>query len=142
MTCILIGGKNLGVLFLIQLTMKYRFENFLFVPENPLLDIQKPAVVKTRDRSQKTSNIRRQMEFDAFTFRQFFQFELVMRDTASTDEIISFVIEQVLHRADPAPKRGRGRNESKARKREDRRNRKNNRGDQTSMSRDVQATEK
>ena len=82
------------------------------------------------------------MEFDAFTSRQSSQFELVMRDTASTDEIMPFVIERVLHQVDPTSERERGKNESRARGRENKQNRENNRGDQTSMNRNVQATKK
>ena len=144
MTCILIEGKNLGVLLLIQLTMKYRFGKLSSVSENFLLDtgIQKSTVVKTGDRFQKTSNTRKQVEFDAFTSRQPSQFELVMRDTVSTDEIMPFVVERVLHRADSASKKRRGKNEFRTREREDKRDRKNNRGGQASMNRDVQATGK
>ena len=104
--------------------MKYRFEKFSSVSENFLLAVQEPEVVKIRDRPQKALNIRKQVKFDAFTFRQPSQFEQVIRNTASTDEIMSFEIERVVHRADPTPERRRRRNIFRTRKRKDRRDRK------------------
>ena len=97
--------------------MKYRFEKNVFIRKNFLLIVRESENVRFRDRFSGASNTRKQMKFDAFTFRQFFQFEQVIRDTISIDETVSSEIERILHRADSAPKRERGKKRKKKRKR-------------------------
>ena len=122
--------------------MKYRFEKNVLIRKKFLLIVREPENVKSRDRFSKTSNIRKQMKFDAFTFRQFFQFEQIIRDTVSTDETVPSEIERILHRANSAPRRGREKKRKRKRRkeREKKRKKENNESDQTSMSRDVEKT--
>ena len=74
--------------------------------------MQKPKIVRTRNRLRDAENISRRQEiFENSTSRQPFQFERVVMKTAADDETIAPNIKRVIDRADPAPvreKRGRG----------------------------------
>ena len=95
---------------------KYKFNKHLIVRKNSLLIVQKFEIVKTRNRSQKTLNIRKQMKFDLFTFREFFQFERITMNLITNTETIVSEMKRIIQRADSASKKNRKKNEFRTRK--------------------------
>ena len=71
--------------------------------------MQESKVVRPRGRPPGAENIsRRQETFENFTARQPSEFERVLMETTADEEAITPKIQQVIERADPIPRRGRG----------------------------------
>ncbi len=132
---------------LVRMLLTFRFIAFRFErissTVDPLLFVQEPEIARPRGRSQGAENRRQEMKmmnfntdtqmkevsatareraFENSTLRQPSQFERVLIETTTPDEMNTKAALAV-HRADPAPGRGRGRGRGRGGRRRGRRGR-------------------
>ena len=121
---------------------KYKFNKHLIVWKVSLLIVRKFEIVKIRNWPQKTLNIQKQMKFDSFTFREFFQFERVTMNLVTNTETITFEIKRIIQRANPISEKNQKKKRISNTKQKKKRDQKNNRNDQTSKDRNDQKMKK
>lgn len=71
----------------------------IFVFENSLLIVRESKMTKIKNQFQKTLNIRKQMKFNAFIFREFFHFEQMTINLITNNETILFEMKRTVQRA-------------------------------------------